>query len=183
MTTILVQLPEGEFGPAMAALNERQRVFVVALVETGSDATAACRAAGYGTGESSDNYLRVQAHRLMHDDRVQAAVTEYARKNINLAATRASKWLNDVWQDKGFDPKERVKVALALMDRGQLHARSEHTVNIKRDLTPEEIAARVRIAAEVLGMDPERAAAGFVTKDMGAVDVVPKDADEAEDLI
>ena len=56
--------PDESWGPAMAALNPKQRAFVLAYVLlTNADATAAARLAGYednGSGQS----IRVQGFRL-----------------------------------------------------------------------------------------------------------------------
>ncbi len=71
---------ESDLGPAMRALNPRQRAFVDAMFVLGTDATYAdaARAAGYESDTA--NALRVQAHRLAHSDKVQAAMREEAER-------------------------------------------------------------------------------------------------------
>lgn len=70
----------GELGPAMRALNGRQRAFVHAMFDLGTEAnyTAAARQAGYP--DDAEGYIRVQAHRLAHSDKVQAAMREEAER-------------------------------------------------------------------------------------------------------
>src|SRR5262245_53088381 len=79
---------DAELGQAMLALNERQRKFVRAVIDLGRggvvDNTKAAEIAGYST--NSRGALRVTAHTLAHDARIQAAVLEESRKSINLAA-------------------------------------------------------------------------------------------------
>jgi hypothetical protein len=76
---------EADLGPAMLALNPRQRGFVLAKFELGdhpSDSECA-RAAGYPATNSE--YLKVQAHRLAHSDKIIAAIREEAtRRAANL---------------------------------------------------------------------------------------------------
>ena len=66
----------------MRALNERQRAFVEAMFDLGANATyvEAARRAGYPDDGGSS--IRVQAHRLAHSDKVQAAFREEAERRV-----------------------------------------------------------------------------------------------------
>lgn len=79
MKTISLITPQ--LGPAMLALNERQRAFVDAMFAMGAHATyyGAAVKAGY-TG--SREYLDVQAHRLAHSEKVQTAFREEAERRV-----------------------------------------------------------------------------------------------------
>jgi hypothetical protein len=74
----------GELGPAMKALNERQRAFVRHLV-TGKPGygalTQAARRAGYGR-DSKPATLGKHAHDLSQNPKIIAAITEEAKKVI-----------------------------------------------------------------------------------------------------
>ncbi len=74
----------GELGPAMRALNERQRDFVRHLVigKPGYGAlTAAARKAGYGKNSKAPT-LQKHAHDLSRNPRIIAAIAEEAKKII-----------------------------------------------------------------------------------------------------
>lgn len=74
-----------QFGPAMTALSEMQRNFVIAHCNAGGkNATESARAAGYSDKEA----LRTNANRVLHSPKVQAAIRELmqARLSGNLPA-------------------------------------------------------------------------------------------------
>lgn len=71
---------ESDLGPAMRVLNERQRAFVDAMFVLGAEATYADAARSAGYSGDSENALRVQAHRLAHSEKVQAAMREEAER-------------------------------------------------------------------------------------------------------
>jgi len=99
-----------EWGPAMAALpNERQRAFVCALYDEDAPRKGeglllyAARKAGYGTAMSSTKSLSVIANRIVHDDRVQAAVVEHSRSVLRAVPPEAIRALKDLLRN----PKAR----------------------------------------------------------------------------
>jgi phage terminase small subunit len=70
-----------ECGPAMNALNDRQRKFVMAWNNSGySNASECARAAGYF--DAGNGAIAVQAHSLLHNPRIQAAVIEDAKARL-----------------------------------------------------------------------------------------------------
>ena len=82
---------EAQWGPAMRALpNDKQRRFVAAMFEVPQNRNtriAAALAAGYGgTGTSTktpkNKILGVIAGRLIHDEKVRAAIEEYGRGRL-----------------------------------------------------------------------------------------------------
>lgn len=89
-----------EYGPAMRALNPRQRGFVIAMFETNLEKpnnTDFARMAGY-TG--SDEALRVTAHRVAHSEKVQLAIKEEAERRTVAFLPRALGRLQDMAMDK-----------------------------------------------------------------------------------
>lgn len=69
-------------GPAMKELNPRQQAVVHYLLDTGSDNfSEAARAAGYSQ-DGSDGALRVTAHRLKQDPRIDAAIIEEGKRRM-----------------------------------------------------------------------------------------------------
>ena len=74
----------GELGPAMRVLNERQRLFVRALLleKPGyGSATRAYRKAGYGKTSKAATQSK-EAHKMLRDDRIIAAIAEEFKKVI-----------------------------------------------------------------------------------------------------
>jgi hypothetical protein len=103
-----------QFGPAMQALTERQRAFVIAMFEQGAKGTytGAARTAGYG---GTPNSLRVQAHALAHSDKVQAAMREEAERRIGGLLPIAHAGLVDIITNPGHeDHFKAIKHAQAL---------------------------------------------------------------------
>jgi hypothetical protein len=82
MKTLTVPNSTETVGPAMQALNERQRAFVAAMFDIGVNATYtdAARRAGYP--DDGGGSIRVQAHRLAHSDKIQAAFREEAERRV-----------------------------------------------------------------------------------------------------
>lgn len=146
---------EREFGPAMSALNDRQRAFVMAMIEfpgiTQGDAAAR---AGYSPSGSS-GALRVHGHYLAHHPAVQAAIREEASKRLNAASLTAANVLMSLLTDEGVEPKDRIKAAGMLLDRSGFGA--AQTINVNKHVTDNSgkaVMERIEKAAAVLGIDP-----------------------------
>lgn len=84
-----------ELGPRMQACNERERKFVWFYVtDNDGNATEAARKAGYV--DSANGAIQVAGHRLLHRDRVLAAIEEVGRKafrGLLMPAVRATRKL------------------------------------------------------------------------------------------
>jgi phage terminase small subunit len=145
-------LDEAKLGPAMLALSERRRAFVIKYLEMGvkANATEAARLAGY----VDDPTAKVSAHRLLHDERVIAAIQEEARKRLQAGTLVATAYVLEVITDEKADPKDRLKASLALMDRGGLPGQSEHQVTVTRKVDRAEVIADIRRVCASFGMDP-----------------------------
>jgi len=153
-----VALPdEGEWGPAFAALpSDRQRMFVVALVDQGGrNASRAYREAGYTA--ANENVARVGAHRLSHDAAVQAAIREQSFKRMGAAGLAATSFLVDVLNsdDPNVKVGTKLKAAAMIMNRTGLHETTEHVVTTEKKLNEQEKIDRIILTAEKLGIDPK----------------------------
>jgi hypothetical protein len=86
----------------MAALNPRQRAYVLALVELpdgpGILRTAALRA-GYGTPQSSSKSINQIASSLWHNEKIQRAYSEVGRKHLGKLGIRALKAAEKILDD------------------------------------------------------------------------------------
>jgi phage terminase small subunit len=147
---------DAEFGPAMAALNERQRRFVIAMIEhPGCTQGKAAELAGYST--SSDVYLRKTGHALAHDERILAAINEEAGKRMRSAAILAAGVLIDIAGDGDASNKDRMKAAGMLLDRTGFGA--AQTINVNKTVTDRTGAGmleRIKALASQHGLDPAK---------------------------
>lgn len=143
-----------DFGPAMRALNERQRLFVIALRgQKRKNFTAAAKAAGY----SPNSYaaLRGQGHSLSRNEAVVAALQEEATRHLDGSALLAVDVLVQIANDPKQTSKERRAAALALLDRSG-HGASQN-INVNKtvvDRTGPAMIARIAALAKALGHDP-----------------------------
>ena len=142
-----------EYGPAMADLSERQRAFVVAMLEhPGITQHRAAELAGY---QNSPGGMRVQGHTLAHHPKVQAAIREETGKRLNSLSLLAANVMADVMLDPEAPLKEKLKAASAVLDRTGFAAAQNINVNkTVTDNSGQAVLARIERAAAVLGIDP-----------------------------
>src|SRR5262245_31332771 len=149
---------DAEMGPAMLTLNERQRKFVCAVIELGRvgivNNAKAAELAGYSA--NSRGALRVRAHELAHDTRIQAAMLEESQRTLSLAASAvATPVVIEIAMSKKFDPRDRLRACEMLFNRGGLPAQTEHKVTVEHHSNPKMVELATRLAHE-LGVNPER---------------------------
>lgn len=145
---------EASHGPAMRALNSRQRQFVYALLETGTtDHTRAARMAGY-TSESAQG-VRTQAHRLAHNPKVQAALHEEAQKRLGSAKVMAVSELVRI-AESSQNEAVKLKAIEKILNRSGLHEKTEHKVVVENEEGSSEVMARIAFLAGALGVDATR---------------------------
>ncbi len=159
-------IDEPEYGPAMQALNERQRLFVMAMIEfPGSSQAEAARRAGYSDVKDA---AKVRGHYCAHNPAVQAAIREEASKRLNSASLTAAGVLMELLTDEAVEPKDRIKAAGMLLDRSGFGA--AQTINVNKtttDRTGKAIMERITALAEKHGLDPVK-----MLEDRQAVPVV-----------
>ncbi len=167
---------EGKLGPEMRRLTARQRVFVVALgMQRGrKDAPRAARIAGYSPGKPGSSQLRVQAHFLIHDAKVQAAIQEQARSKVNALTLQAVDLLEDTMRDANSARGDRLKAAAMVLDRGGLHALSEHKIDVNVNDTRAEKLLRVATLAREMGKDPRELLGGLADAIEGDFTVIER---------
>lgn len=171
-------------GPHMRALNQRQRQFVYAILETGrNDHTAAARMAGYGL--DSDNALRVQAHRLAHNPRIQAAMHEEAEKRLGGAKIMAVSELVRLAESTTNEGIKLRAIAM-LLNRTGLHEKTEHKVTVDHADSGADMMARIKFLADALGVDATKLAGTATPKQqLEAIDVESEAVEEVslEDIL
>jgi phage terminase small subunit len=150
-------LDEESLGPAMRALNPAQRRFALAAVHfpLAKDWQIA-KAAGYS--DFSHGALRVNAHRLFHNDKVLAAINELAIKEIRSSALLGIATIKKIARRDG--DKDQLKAAVHLV--GLAGHTVEQKISVQQtvtDTTDKGIEDRIRRAAEKLvklGHDPAK---------------------------
>ena len=152
---------DASYGPAMAAINEKQRLFVRALFESPKKhgaATFAARAAGYGSPTSSAQSFASIASRLCSDPKVQDAIQEESRKYVTVMGPLAVRALKNLLGTAGH--KDHGRAVGILMDR-IAPIELTHTVKVQHDATPALVAtaavmARINELALRAGIDPAK---------------------------
>jgi phage terminase small subunit len=108
-------IEEPEYGPAMMALTDLQRRFVLAMLEIpGCSHARAAREAGYSDASEA---AKVRGHYCAHNPAVQAALREEAGKRLNGLSVIAANVMMDIMLDEDGDPKTKLKAASAVLDR------------------------------------------------------------------
>jgi len=140
-----------DLGKAMAELSPRQRAFVFAYVADGKgSATAAARASGYG---ETDGAQRVQAHRLIHNPKILAAIKELADGRLRSYTYRAANALIEIADD--VTHKDRFRAADTLLNRAGLLVATVSTVeHIHKTEKRSDILDRINEIAKRNGVDP-----------------------------
>jgi phage terminase small subunit len=137
-------------GPAMSALTERQRAFVVTFIEFPTLSHVECaRRAGYpDNGENA----KVVAHRLLTSERVLKALNEELDKRFRRDAVLGRSVLLEIAQDK--EHPQRLKAAEALLNRGGFGVLHEQRIRVEHsDMSSEAMIERIRALAHSLGLD------------------------------
>lgn len=146
---------EAEYGPAMQALTDKQRLFVLAMLDIPACSHArAAREAGY-----SDVKLgaKVRGHYAAHNPAVQAAMREEAGKRLNGLSVVAANVMMDLLLDEDVDEKTKLKAAAAVLDRTGFAA--AQNINVNKTITDNSgkaIMERIRTLAAKHGLDPQR---------------------------
>ena len=145
----------GKFGPAMKALSERHRKFVIDfLANGGRNASEAYRQAGY-TSSNTDT-IKANAWRLLHDPRTQAAILEETKKRVTGSGPFAIETLIQMLDSPSITAKDRIRCAELLLNRGGFHAQTEHKVSVEHTLNTSELADKIKTLSAELGLDADR---------------------------
>jgi hypothetical protein len=137
--------PQPEFGPAMRALpNDKWRNFVCALYEAPMKRGRvlwAARTAGIGKENSSNKSVGVMAARMLHDDRVQAAIAEESQRRLRAMPPEAIVALEAIIRDPAH--KDHARGIAMVLDRTD-PLQTTHTVKIE-DTRPPSLEATQQV--------------------------------------
>lgn len=146
-----------ELGTAMSAISPQQRAFVMAYVENATgNAAQAARAAGYGanspTDEAAAQAAKMSGWRLIHDEKVLAAIRELAQSHMEAKAFHAANVLVEIAEDPTH--KDRLKAAELLMNRaGMLVVQEQRVVHEHRVESRSSILDKIAVIAQRNGLD------------------------------
>jgi hypothetical protein len=128
-------------GPAMRALTEKQRRFVLAMAsDPFGNAASWARAAGYSDTKEG---AKVRGHHLIHDPRVEEAVREYATSSLGtLGPMLAASGMLRIAKNPRHPKHLRALELIA--NRVGMHEKTEHKVTVDHgDRSPEGIERRI----------------------------------------
>jgi phage terminase small subunit len=170
-----------KMGPAMTALNDRRREFVMALLEQGDDNyTRAYMAAGYTTDYDS---AKSAASRLAHEPAVQAAIAEESRARLQAGLLMSVSALIKIAGDEQGNTKDRLTAIRMVMDRGGLPVETVSTTKHVVELDDKALIAKVKGLAAELGLDATKllGSAGVVEAEF--TEVVKETSEGLEDVL
>lgn len=163
----------GDCGPAMAALDARQRAFVVEVIQQGKkrNLAQAARSAGYSDHPGTS---RLMGHELLHRPAIIAAMHEESRRRFTLAG-----WLgvlNLIEIAENDEHPEYYKASVQLADRFGYGAITEHKVSVQHtDLTGDAILSRIRALAIKHGIPETKLLGGNSVSRETLIDINPKE--------
>jgi phage terminase small subunit len=149
--------PADGWPPAMEALDDRRKRFVLLLFSTefghGAQSQAA-RLAGFGTDKSTAKTMAVIGSQLAAEPRIQAALVEMGRLHLTAAVPLAVKALIRLLQN----PKHRdhARAIDAVLSRTYPTQTSHHLkieTNSRITISADQALARIRELAAAVGVD------------------------------
>jgi hypothetical protein len=161
-----------EYGPKMAALTELQRNYIKAqMAKPFANPTVWCRMAGYS---DKGKGAKVTAFRMKHDLRLEQAAEEYAAHMMHRdGPVLAVAGIMQIARNSKHPKQLRALETLA--NRVGLHELSEHRVMVEhRDESAEAKVERIRMLAQLLGVDVADLLGRNVVRGEEAKDVSPK---------
>lgn len=132
---------------------DNMRRFVLELTQPTRDGetnyTEAARRAGYTDGPA----LKVTAHRMAHDERIQAAILEETHRRLGAALPMATAAVVKVLATGKAN--EQLKAAEMIYNRAGVIVKTEHTVKVEKVMSNEEKVSHAIDLATKLGLDPK----------------------------
>lgn len=147
MTQAIVQLPpHNEWGPAVKALTEKQRLWLFRYIDNGGKKAAAAIDAGYPKEWANDT-----GSKLSRNPSILAAIKEVAESRIRGSAVTAIDVMIQIMNDPTH--KDRFRAAIEVANRSGMIVATQHEVKVTTQDDSSTIQ-RIAILARQLGMDP-----------------------------
>lgn len=165
------------YGPKMAALTEKQRGYVLAMLASPfGNPTQWARTAGYSDVKDG---AKVRAHHLAHDPRIAEAADEVARQHLGTMGPILGLAVAMRIAKNPKHPKQ-LRAAEMLLNRVGLHERTEHLVTVEHGMNAEGVVARIKAAAAALGVDPATLLGGNTPEPLKVIEGEVVDASPAQ---
>ena len=165
--------PEYDWGPAMAALTDKQRMYVLAMAsDPFGNPTQWAKAAGYSDVKEG---AKVRGHELSHHPGVDAAIKEYSRQALGtLGPMMATAGLLRIAEKP--DHPDHFKALLAIANRVGMNETTEHHVMVQHmDLRGDALLEKIRGLALKHGLDASKLIGINVSRE--TIDVTPEAKD------
>lgn len=144
-------------GPAMAALTEKQRAFVLALRELPDRKgrfIEAYRRAGF---DGTPDTVKTGAHRLAHHPKILAAIKEVAFGMMSCEGIGMISMLLDIaYGDIPANASERMKAAGMVLNRIGMSETTQHKVQVEHTVNNEDQLEKLYRFARVLNIEPKQ---------------------------
>lgn len=146
------ELEKADIGPAMQALTKMQQRFVWALTMQGmQNQSEAARLAGFA--DNGGGTIRVTAHRLMHDPRVNAAIQEVSRQRLQHHALLGVNVLIEIANGQhGAKAGDRLKAIDSILGRAGIPMVSEVQHTDPHRKSDAELVAEIDAKLKTVGM-------------------------------
>ena len=143
---------DSQLGPAMSALTAKQRAFVAGVL-SGKTQVDAYIGAGYGSGTSERKVAGINASRLAHTEKVQAAIREVGAASVG---AKIPEWLamcEHIARDTTQAAPARLKALNMLLTYGGMIS-DKKVVKHEHSLSDEQLHTRLHQLSAELGLDP-----------------------------
>ena len=173
---------EGDYGPAMQALsNDRWRDFVRIYCGQGKRNATHAYMLAYGyTDDKHKAGAQTNASRMLHDDRIQAAILECCQKALRTLTPLALEVFEEVASNRSAAQSDRLKAATAIADRAGLHARTEHHTTVSHIGQDPDQLKRISALAQLLNVDPSMLLGNRI--EAPVIDITPQRVPVPEDF-
>jgi phage terminase small subunit len=163
------------FGPAMRALGDRQREWVLRYISNGGNGPEAAISIGCTPG----NTAYIYSSRNSRDPKVLDAIREEAEKRIKVGAVMAMDVMLEIMNNPTH--KDRFKAAQEVANRSGLIVVAKSEVAHTHTDTTDAMIARITNLSKQLGLDPQKllGSVGVIT-DAEFVEVTPRAAEPEE---
>jgi phage terminase small subunit len=152
-----------------------QRRFVLEFVINGGTAAQAAMRAGYSAHKST---LHPMASKLLHDEKVQAALHEEGVKRLRTTSIMAIGVLDKIIRNPKSADRDKIAAAREVFSRGGFNAITEHQHTVTHRSEAEVDAELSALAAE-LGLDVMKLLGR--QKRAKVIDVTPEPVEEPEE--
>lgn len=141
------------FGPAMQALTDNQRAFIVQYLDQGGRKQTEAYLIAYPEC-GGEKQAKAHASRFLHSDHGLAALREEADRRLRGGAVLGASVLMEIAEDVLH--KDRFKAAQELLNRAGLIVATKHEVVVEDKRTDDEILKRIALIANKHGLDPRK---------------------------